>query len=110
MDAFNQAKKGTETGTGAIIPIVCGFTPSHVRLMNIDGNVSLDWTDDMAAGGGYKIDGGSVDNGYKVGSEYITTGGITVMTDSDGTRGFYIGADTDINVVGEEIIWIAYGD
>lgn len=45
---------GTVEGTGAAINVQLGFTPDYVKLINIDGDASLEWISDMADGEGYK--------------------------------------------------------
>lgn len=91
---------GTVEGTGASINIACGFLPSWVDLFNIDGDCFLHWTKDMAAGTGYKVIAAGT-------NALIDTLGITSATHSNGTVGFVIGADTDINVSAETICWKA---
>lgn len=105
-----RGKTGTVEGTGAAIFVNIGFIPRHVRLFNRDGNCSLEWTWDMGAGKGFKLDGGSVDNGFKVGFTFISSGGITVSNQYDSQIGFYIGTDSDLNVDGETIDYAVYGE
>lgn len=112
-------KRGTVEGTGAAISITLRSVPNYVRLMNVDGLVTLDWTDDMPDAYGLKtVTDGTI--------SYITSDGVTPLGDDEGltvaasdttvdgntttltgVRGFTIGADTDVNVNGETIMYIA---
>lgn len=112
-------KKGTVEGTGSAINVTLGGTPCYVKLMNIDGLATLEWTDDLTDGYGLKtVTDGTI--------SLITSGGIDPLGDDEGltvaasdttsdgdtttltqVRGFQIGADTDINVSGETINYIA---
>jgi hypothetical protein len=113
-------KVGTVEGTGSAINVTLGAVPCYVRLMNIDGLATLEWTEDLADGYGLK----EVTNGTK---SLITSGGIDPLGDDEGltvsasdttsdgdettltqVRGFQIGTDTDINVSGETINYVAF--
>jgi len=101
---------GTVEGTGAAINVKCGFKPRYVKLFNVDDAGSkmpiLEWHDQLGAGYGIK---------WLIGTTYttpsiITSLGITLYcgSDADGDgQGFTIGADTDVNVSAETILWIA---
>ena len=90
---------GIIDGTGADISIVCGFKPLHVRILNVDGNAIGEWSALMPDAYIHKI----VDSGAGTTDiSYAATLGITPLF-----NGFTIGADTDLNVSGEEIHWIA---
>ncbi|MAF44180.1 MAG: hypothetical protein Unbinned7913contig1002_39 [Prokaryotic dsDNA virus sp.] len=96
---------GTVEGTGATITIQLGFTPKAVQLFNIDGLCTLFWSENMTDAYGLKaITAGTISK--------ITSLGITPYTGSENTNnaGFQIGADTDVNVSGETIEYIAYRD
>jgi hypothetical protein len=89
----------TVEGTGAAISITCGFKPSLVKIINIDGKASLEHTSSMADASGYKVLTGIDDTADTVSlHSFITSGGVTLTT-----MGFTIGADTDVNVNGETI-------
>jgi hypothetical protein len=93
----------TVKGTGAAITISPKFTPQYIKVINLTGLCTLEWTSDMGAGKGFKvltgIDGTSADTVSLM--SYISTKGITM--DSNG-RDFTIGTDTDINVNNETLI------
>lgn len=93
---------GTVEGTGSAINIQCGFSPDYVRLINIDGDATLDWTSDMTDGEGYKFVAAGT-------NAQIATGGITPYAGTVGgdNAGFTIGADADVNASAETIMWIA---
>lgn len=92
-----RIKNGSVVGTGATLNVrSVGFRPSKVELINIDDSDKLTWTDKMADAAGHKqVAAGT--------STFITTLGITPLSD-----GFAIGADTDLNVAGEQILWTAH--
>ena len=94
---------GTVEGTGATINISCGFTPEYVRVINVDGDAAFDWTDDLADGEAYKsLTGGT--------NALMATLGITPYAGTVGGvgLGFSIGADTDVNVSAQTMIWVAF--
>jgi hypothetical protein len=88
---------GSVLGTGADLNVrTVGFRPKTVELINKDSHDKLKWTDVMADASGHKqIAAGT--------SSFITSLGITPLSD-----GFRIGADTDLNVAGETILWTAH--
>lgn len=98
-------KTGTVEGTGAAINVVLGYTPSMVHVINIDGDAEYIWTADMTAGEAYK----TIANGT---TAQVASGGVTVYAGVSGTTGagFTIGADTDVNVSAETIMWYAFGE
>jgi len=103
MDRLHTQKV---TGTGAAVTITPGFAPSYIRVINIEGLCTLDYTVAMGAGKGYKILTGINATADTVSlHSLIASGGITV--DTDGVS-FTIGADTDINVNGEDLIVISF--
>ena len=95
--------KGTVEGTGSAINVELGFTPSVVRLINIDGDATLDWTDDMPDDEGYKFVAAGTN--AQIGSGGITPYAGTVAGDE---AGFTIGTDSDVNASAETIIWMAW--
>lgn len=100
----NYVAKGTVEGTAAAINISCGFVPRIVKVINIDGDCVMDWTDDMGAGLGYKTIGAT-----GVGA-LMATGGITAYAGSEAANsaGFTIGTDADLNASAETLMWIAH--
>lgn len=92
-----RIKNGSVLGTGSALNVrTVGFRPSKVELINKDSHDKLTWTDKMADAEGHKqIAAGT--------SSYITSDGITPLSD-----GFTIGADADMNVADETILWTAH--
>lgn len=85
-----------DTGTVAAFPVVTGFKPRRVVVMNNTSGDIEEWIEGMAAASAMKrVAAGTC--------ALITTLGITV---SD--YGFTIGLDTDINVTSEQLTWAAY--
>lgn len=95
---------GTVEGTAAAINVELGFTPAYVKLINIDGDATLDWTEDMADDEGYKFVAAGT-------NAQIATGGITPYAGSaaSAAKGFTIGTDADVNASAETIMWVAFG-
>jgi hypothetical protein len=90
-----------DTGTAAAFTITTGFRPRYVKVVNHDGLCMEEWFEGMAAAASAKI----VDSGSNATDiTKVTSNGITV-SDS----GFTVGLDTDINVTGEQIYWLAMG-
>jgi hypothetical protein len=93
----SRVMTGSVEGTGANLDVrTVGFRPRAVKLVNADSDDSLEWQDTLPDDYGYK----SVKAGANA---VITSLGITPLSD-----GFRIGADTDINVAGEVVHWIAF--
>lgn len=87
---------GSFTGTGAEIEVrSVGFRPSQVELINVDGVAIARWTAQMADASALK----EITDGTK---SFITTDGITPLS-----NGFKLGADTDLNVDGELVHYVA---
>lgn len=95
---------GTVEGTGAAIVVQTGFEPSEVRIDNIDGDCILYWNDAMPADSGMKTVAAGT-------TAHITSDGVTVYAGTAGgnSAGFTIGADSDINVSAETLVWSAKG-
>jgi hypothetical protein len=94
--------KTTVEGTGAAITISPMFTPQYIKVINLDGLCTLEWTSDMGAGKGFKVLTGIDKTADTVSlMSYISSKGITM---DDNGRQFTIGADTDINVNAETLI------
>jgi hypothetical protein len=98
---MHNIKFGSQAGTGANIDIELGWIPSHVRVVNITSATieELEWFSGMASASAIKTVTGTVAR------TKITTLGITPLSAT--FLGFRIGADTDVNVSGETIVWIA---
>ncbi|MCG8447190.1 MAG: hypothetical protein MI753_15920 [Hyphomicrobiales bacterium] len=94
---------GSVEGTGSAINVELGFTPDYVRLMNVDGDATLDWTSDMPDDEGYKTVAAGA-------NAQINAGGITPYGGAPATAaaGFTIGVDADVNASGETIMWVAF--
>ena len=73
-----------------------------MKLINIDGDCFLEWTDDMPDAKGMKTIAAGT-------TAEIATLGITPYAGTVGANslGFIIGADTDINVSAETLMWVA---
>ena len=95
-----EIKTGTVEGTGSAINITCGFIPKYVKLINIDGDATGEWTEDMTDDEIFK----DLPTGVMA---QMASGGITPMTVNGTVLGFTIGTDTDINVSAETLMWIA---
>lgn len=89
---------GTLAGTGAAITVDIGFRPRYVKVWNVaaGGLCTLEWTQTMPDAYGFK----EVTAGTK---SYITSLGITPLA-----NGFTLGADTDVNVSGETVHFVAF--
>lgn len=87
---------GTFVGTGADLDIEkVGFSPNRIEVHNVDGLCMAVWTNVMADDSMLKtITAGTMSK--------VTTDGITPLS-----GGFTLGADTDLNVSGEEGFYIA---
>ncbi len=92
---------GSQDGTGAAIDIELGFLPTHVEVVNIESATmeQLDWYRGMADASAIKTVTGTVAR------TKITSNGITPLSST--FLGFRIGADADVNVAGETLIWQA---
>ncbi len=87
----------SKNGTGAAMSFNCGFRPKNVRIMNVGAGLStLEATDTMAAGQGFK----EIATGVQ---SFVTTGGITI-TD----YGFILGADANVNIAGQLLHVVAH--
>ena len=87
-----------EDDTAVALTITCGFTPRYVRVQNETSRDGYEWFEGMADAEAIK----TVAAGTRT---IITTLGITPVANS----GFTIGLDTDVNVVNEQISWVAFG-
>lgn len=96
---------GTVEGTGSAINIQTGFTPNYVELINEDDPTTLKWHQGMGAGHGLKLTDAPA-------LTKITSDGISVYDGTSGgdSAGFTIGADSDVNVSGQTLYYLAFGD
>lgn len=111
----------TVEGTGSAINVECGFEPSFVALVNIDGGADtagLLWMGGMADASAWKFDSSGpaisiiASNGITPWTEDLSITASDTSSDGNetsftGRRGFTIGADTDVNVSGETIAFVA---
>lgn len=93
------------SSTAAAITITTGFKPRYVKVVNVTaastGLVQMEWFEGMTAANGIKTnDEGTSETGVTL----ITSLGITVSE-----TGFVIGLDTDLNVINEQLHWMAIG-
>jgi len=88
---------GAFYGTGAALNVrTVGFRPSKVELLNIGGVATGQWVKGMADASVMKaVTAGTI--------SVATTGGITPLS-----NGFTLGDDSDLNVDGELVRYIAY--
>lgn len=90
------SKNGAFTGTGAELEEkTVGFRPRRVELFNETGLATAVWTDTMSDGKGFKR--------VTAGTMSEMTLGITPLS-----NGFKLGADIDMNVLGEKVHWVAH--
>lgn len=83
--------------TAAAFVITTGFKPRHVRIVNNTSQDELSWFEGMADASGFKrLAAGT--------GTAISSNGITPTA-----NGFTVGLDTDINVIGEQLSWMAIG-
>lgn len=83
--------------TAAAITVTVGFKPRYVKIVNVTSGDSEEWFEGMAAASGFKkVAAGT--------HSLITSNGVTV-----GDRTFIIGLDTDVNVINEQLSWMAIG-
>lgn len=83
------------SSTAAAIVITTGFTPRYVRVCNETSGDMMEWFTGMADAEALK----QVAAGTR---SIITTLGITPSA-----SGFTIGLDTDVNVINEQLSWMA---
>lgn len=95
---MSEIVTGTVEGTGAAIEIEVGFSPRWAHIFNIDGDAVLFWTADMGDDTGYKFIAAGT-------NALIASGGVTPSDEDDDFRGLTLGADTDINVDGETLVY-----
>jgi hypothetical protein len=85
------------TSAAAAFTITCGFKPRYVRVVNQTSGDAIEWFYGMTAAHGIKR--------VAAGTNAATTSlGITVAE-----HGFTVGLDLDINVINEQLRWLAIG-
>jgi len=85
-------------GTAAAFVITTGFIPRYVRVTNVTSGDQYEWFEGMADASAYKITAATSARSL------ITTLGVTVDS-----RGFTVGLDLDVNVISEQLNWMAIG-
>lgn len=102
--------EGSVEGTGSAINVSLGFTPSYIKLYNLDdaggAAPTMEWWEGMTAAHGLK---NTTDT-----QEAVTSGGISQYAGSstpgsEAAVGFTIGTDSDMNATDETIFYIAFG-
>jgi hypothetical protein len=82
--------------TAAAITFTTGFRPRYVKVQNLAASaVTFEWFEGMTNGYALK----TAQNGDKT---IVTTNGITVSA-----SGFVLGLDTSINIINEQLSWVA---
>lgn len=105
---------GSVEGTGSAINVELGFVPEYVKVFNYDDAGSLfstlEWWNGMTNGHALKTSS-VADNGAtgNKSSEKITSNGISAYAGAEAanSKGFTIGADSDVNASGETIFYVA---
>ena len=92
--SLNQVRTGLVVGTGADKKVTLGFKPRSVQIENVDGLVSAYKSDTMLADSAMKR--------VTAGTATVPAAMITLEDD-----GFTIGDDADLNVVGEDMHYVA---
>ena len=97
MSGGTRQVRGSLKGTGATRDVTTvGFRPSKVEVFNVDGDCLAFWQDTMPDDSAMKTIAAGT-------TAQITSDGITPLA-----NGFTLGADTDLNVSGEEVHWTAF--
>lgn len=94
MERYFYTAKYTVPAEAVNKTFTTNFKPQWVKVFNMSGKCTLEWTDTMDAAAGYKVKTG-IDATADTVSLHgpITEKGITVLE-----NGFTLGLDTDINV------------
>lgn len=97
MSGSTRTVRGSFVGTGAIKDVLeVGIRPARLELFNVTDPTEASWSDTMPDASMFKrVAAGT--------ATFPTTGGITPLP-----SGFRIGADSDMNVAGEVVHFIAY--
>lgn len=85
------------SSTAAAFDITLGYTPRYVKVQNLNasGYAAMEWYEGMA-------DASAVLTGIDGAISLITTLGITPLS-----YGFTVGLQTDVNVINEQLSWLA---
>jgi hypothetical protein len=97
MSGARRTISGSVKGTGAMLEVrSIGFRPTKVELKNVGaGLCSADWNEAMPDASMFKrVTAGT--------ATFPLTNGITPLSD-----GFRLGADANLNIAGQTIIWTA---
>ena len=87
-------------GTGASLPVICGFKPDKVEIYNRTRNSMAVWTSQMPEASAQKM----VDSGAGTTDiSFVTVNGITPTF-----NGFNLGTDTDLNQAADVIYCVAF--
>ena len=85
--ASGQIAVGSIAGTGAALPVVTGFRPKYIKVVNTTSGLQLEWYDDMGDGSAVKtiLDGTRTIEA----ADCITPGerGFTIGTDATNGNG-----------------------
>lgn len=85
------------SSTAAAFTLTIGFKPKYVHIWNETSGDEIEWNENMADAEGFKrVAAGT--------GALVTSNGITPTT-----HGFTVGLDTDINVINEQLSWLAIG-
>jgi len=114
MASGTGRKEGSVTGTGTLLEVEVGFRPRIVKLLNTDGLVSAEWQIGM----GPRVQNPNSpvpelfpEEATQLTYKRITDGTLSATAAGEGVRptasGFVLGVDTDINVAGEVVQYIA---
>jgi len=87
------------SSTAAAFDITTGFLPRYVKVQNLNasGYAAMEWYEGMD-------DASAVLTGADGAISLITSLGITPSS-----RGFTVGLQTDVNVINEQLSWMAIG-
>lgn len=104
MGAMKMAT-GSETGTGSAINVTCGFQPKVIWILNETDPGIFIWTDTMADAEMVKLTDAPA-------LTFPTSDGVSAYAGSiaANSKGFTIGADSDMNATSDVIHWVAFGD
>lgn len=100
---MEQFRCGTQDGTGAAINIELGWQPDLIVVQNNEAAdfTRMEWQKGMTAAHGLKTVTST--------NTLVTSNGLSLYSGSKTAKeGFTIGADTDLNVNGERITWMAW--
>lgn len=82
--------------TAAAFTITTGFRPRYVKVINSSGIAQMEWSEGMDDNSGLKR--------LALTGSFVTGNAITPTA-----NGFTVGLDTDLNVLSEQLSWVAIG-